>query len=96
MMENRVNNCKNVSDLIEEGNQRCSGLWDVVVDVIEYFNMPHVEYHETPSKSCLENMDQQIDASKENSAQILTWDNNSTHDFITTPKECLRSISIFF
>jgi hypothetical protein len=71
-------------------------LWDVVVDVIEDFNMPHVGYHETPSKLCLENVDQQRDAYKDKIARISTRDNSSIHEFITIPTKCSRSISNFF
>jgi hypothetical protein len=71
-------------------------LWDIVVDVIEYFNMPHVEYHATPSKLFLENVDQQRYSSKDNIAQISTWNNNTVHKFITNPAKCSKSISNFF
>jgi hypothetical protein len=68
------------------------------VDVIEDFNMPHVEYlnQEAPSQLCLADLEQQRDASKEKIALITTWDSNSVNEFITTPGECSKSISVFF
>jgi hypothetical protein len=81
-----INNCKNINDLIGEAKQRSSYLWDIVVDVIKDFNMPHFEYHATPRKLFIENVDEQIYSSKDNISQILTWNNDTVHKFITNHK----------
>jgi hypothetical protein len=53
------NTCAYINDWIDDANQWCSKLWDFVVDIIEDFNMPHVEYlgHASPSQLCITDLE---------------------------------------
>jgi hypothetical protein len=55
------NNCDFSQDLIKETSKNCSDLWDSTLDIIEYHDMPHVQFlgQAVPLSNCLTDVNQQ-------------------------------------
>jgi hypothetical protein len=62
-------------DLIKETSKNCSYLWDLDLDIIEYHEMPHVQFlgQEVPLSNCLADVNQQRSSHVDGITQLNLW-----------------------
>jgi hypothetical protein len=90
-------NCLSSQGLIEEASKNCSVLWDATIDIIEEYEMPHVQFlgKSVPLSNCLTDVQQQAD-SRENGINTLSfWNLEGVQQFLTRPIECSKEIDNF-
>jgi hypothetical protein len=90
-------NCLFSQDLIKETGKSCSDMWDQALDIIEDYEMPHVQFlgQSVPLYNFLTDMNQQISSQVDKVTRLSFWNVDVVKEIIIRPTECSKAMDNF-